>query len=230
MKRVVTFTVLLIFLHCQYAPRQYTSYYSIGNPVIISEMVGEVIDLEERNRYDLFRGIEGFQSARFYTMQEGGLIAKIETSEQMLAALNHDSLMQGILKEYIDNHEWVKDNKDLFERKWKIVDYDTIGFPITKNEIAAISIRGAPVGCGCVAASCIGGGTFLVAVLTALSIYTDPNPPSSEEENRLFTTIFVVGAVAAVGVGTVVGVYTNRNNREEAMEIIKESRVPRIVE
>jgi hypothetical protein len=230
MRQIVTFVVLLAFLYCQCGPRQYAAYRKVGDSVIISEQVGDVIDVEERNDYDLFQGIDGFQRAKFYAMQGGGLVAEIETSEHKLVAENHDSLIPGILKEYIENHEWVQSRRDLFERKWKIVDYDVMGFPITNHEVAAISDQGVPAGCGLGTAACIFGTFSIAAIATGLSTIGDVDPPPSEETERKMRTIFYIGIGAAIGIGGLVGVYANVNSRKRALEIVKESRIPRIAE
>ncbi len=53
-----------------------------GEIIIISELVGEVIDLEERNKYNLFPYIEGFQSAVFLKLPDGSYLLKITYLEE----------------------------------------------------------------------------------------------------------------------------------------------------
>ena len=48
-----------------------------GEIVIISERVGEKIDLEERNKYNLFPAIKGFQSAVLLNLLDGSYVLKI---------------------------------------------------------------------------------------------------------------------------------------------------------
>jgi hypothetical protein len=48
-----------------------------GKIVITSEHVGEIIDLEERNTYNLFPDIEGFKSAVFLILPDGSYVLKI---------------------------------------------------------------------------------------------------------------------------------------------------------
>ena len=48
-----------------------------GEIFIISEKVGEVIDLEERNKYNLFPAVKGFQSAVFLKLHDGNYVFKI---------------------------------------------------------------------------------------------------------------------------------------------------------
>jgi len=232
MKRIVTFVVLLALIYSQCAPRQYTGYRRIGEPIIISARIGEIIDLEECNNYDLFQGIDDFQSATFYSIQGGGLVAEIQTSSNKLVAVNHDSHMHMILKEYVENHEWVQNNRDLFERKWKIEDYDVIGFPITKHEVAAISNPSASLGCALGSAAVIFGVFSIVSLFTLIgsTAYWWIDPAREQQLVKEARTVFIVGAVAAVGTGGLVGAITSAQNRRRAVEIIKESRVPRIVE
>ncbi len=232
MRRMVTFVVLLVFLYFQCAPRQYAGYRRIGDPIIISARVGEVIDLEERNNYDLFQGIDDFQSATLYSIQGGGLVTEIETRDQKLVAVNRDSNMHMILKEYIENHDWVQNQRGLFERKWKIIDYDMMGFPITKHEVAAISNPSASLGCGLGSAALILGIFSFVSLITLLKStdywLIDPGREQQLEEEA--KTTFIVGVGAAIGIGILVGALTNAQNTRRAMDIIKESRVPRVVE
>jgi hypothetical protein len=42
-----------------------------GKPVVVSDRVGEAVDLQERNRYGLFPGLEGFQSAELRLHDDG---------------------------------------------------------------------------------------------------------------------------------------------------------------
>jgi hypothetical protein len=48
-----------------------------GKIVIIGEHIGEIIDLEERNTYNLFPDIEGFKSAVFLKLHDGSYVLKI---------------------------------------------------------------------------------------------------------------------------------------------------------
>jgi hypothetical protein len=48
-----------------------------GKIVVIGEHVGEIIDLEERNIYNLFPDIEGFKSAVFLMLPDGSYMLKI---------------------------------------------------------------------------------------------------------------------------------------------------------
>ncbi len=48
-----------------------------GEIIIISEKVGEIIDLEERNKYNLFPGIKGFQSAMIFKLPDDSYVGKV---------------------------------------------------------------------------------------------------------------------------------------------------------
>ena len=48
-----------------------------GEIIIISERVGQEVDLEERNKYNLFPAIKGFQSAVFLKLPDGSYVLKI---------------------------------------------------------------------------------------------------------------------------------------------------------
>jgi len=45
-----------------------------GEIIILSERVGEIIDLEERNNYQLFQEVKGFQSAVFFKLPSNKII------------------------------------------------------------------------------------------------------------------------------------------------------------
>jgi hypothetical protein len=151
MRRAATCIILIVFLYCQCAPRHHTLYRKLDVPVIISEVVGETIDVEERDQYDLFQGVDDFEQAIFYPIARGGLVAEIKTKAYMLTTVYPETDMHMILREYIEEYEWIQSYKEVFERKWQIVDYDALGFPITKDQVAGYV--GPMAGCGCGLAS-----------------------------------------------------------------------------
>ncbi len=229
MRKVIVYVVLIVFLYCQCTPRQYTGYRRIGNPVVISEVVGEVIDLEERNRYDLFHGIDDFETATFYAIKGGGLVAEIQTRYQKLAAVNRDSQSYLILREYLDNYEWIQNSRELFERKWKIVDYDVLGFPITQNEISRFSSPAASCGCILGATALVTGIFWFSAFLALFSDDWLLDPNHEENEDRA-STLFLIGIPAGIVAGGLAALLANMVNKERALEKIIDSRMPQIIE
>jgi hypothetical protein len=79
--------------------------------IIISERVGEVVDLEERNYYQLFLGVEGFQSAEFLKISDSLFLVKIiyqkNDIEQIQFQRLTESKMQHI-SEFIDHFEEIQ--------------------------------------------------------------------------------------------------------------------------
>ena len=83
MKRTVAVVVLIVWL-ASCAPKLFTReyhQYERGYAIIISERVGEKVDVEERVHFGLLKGIDDFESAGFYDIEGGGyeLIANDES-------------------------------------------------------------------------------------------------------------------------------------------------------
>jgi len=225
MKNILVYVILIALLYWQCTPRHYTGYHKVGDPVVLSENLGEVIDLEERNRYDLFKGIDDFRSAQFYRIKCGGLVAEIQTENRKLVSVNRDGHIFEILEEYVEEYQWIQTSKEVFERRWQIVDYDTLGFPITREEVAD---RASPIsgfGCGLGAAVIVAGMASLVAYQILLP---DRNEIIGDEE--LATKVFAGGIVAGLVSGLLVGAITKNISMKDALKSIKDSRVPQVVE
>ena len=84
-----------------------------GKVIIISERVGEVIDQGEREHFNLFPGIDGFQSAQFIRKPDGGmqiLIKYIEsaTGKEEIQREYPTKLEIMQLREMIDNYDQIK--------------------------------------------------------------------------------------------------------------------------
>jgi len=54
-----------------------------GKAIIVSEKLGPVIDLNERNRFKLFQQINGFQSAIFFQLPDSSFLVKIVYIENL---------------------------------------------------------------------------------------------------------------------------------------------------
>jgi len=65
--------LLTLGVSADWLPAQATE----GEPFVVSDVVGNVIDVEERNRYGLFPEIEGSHSAAFFRIREGSYLVKI---------------------------------------------------------------------------------------------------------------------------------------------------------
>ncbi len=225
MRRSVTYVLLIVFLYSQCAPRRYVGYRRINVPIVISDVVGEVIDAEERSQYALFQGIDDFEQARFYAIEEGGLCAEIQTTYHTLVSVNREPQMFMILKEYIEESEWVQSSEELFDRKWQIVDHDVLGFPITQQEVARFSSPMANCGCMLGAAGVVTGVFWFAALLALFPIVTYDWEEQSESSEKLF----IIGGLAGIVAGGLTGLIVSSVNKRKALDTIKESRMPRVI-
>lgn len=223
MKRTVAVVVLMVWLiNCAptLSTRKYHQYER-GHEIIIHERVGENIDIEERAHFGLFKGVEDFESASFYGIEGGGYEVVIKTTNGTFLAVNRDSQAVEILRDYIDGYEMDISSSKVFEKKWGIIDYDEIGFAITKSEVRQHSNPIASTACavGCVT-SIIG-----VSCLVALAI-TDPGDlraHTPEEEQQAYIALGI-GIVGGIVLGIFVHNWRNTINMEKALELIKEAR------
>jgi hypothetical protein len=217
MRRSVICIVLIALLYCQCSPRYYSGYNRINVPITISDVVGEVIDTEERERYDLFKGIEDFEQAQFYPIAEGGLCAEIQTTNSTLVAVQREPQMRFILKDYIENYESARSLKRAFETKWKIIDYDALGFPITESELASTRSNSC-----CFVGAGFGSGALGVAALIAWARISD-----FESDLGPYVFAGMIGILAGLISGGLVG---RKVDKDRAMDAIHESRTPRLVD
>jgi hypothetical protein len=142
MKRNVSILLLCSFvLNCTYAPQR-DIQYGTKRQVVVSERVGETIDSDEREHFDLFLPeiyvkplTYQYESATIYAIPGGGYELQISGVKHTLVVVNKDPHGIDVLADYVDNHEDVIVSKLAFEEKWGIVDYDGLGLPITRKEM-----------------------------------------------------------------------------------------------
>ena len=142
MKRSVVVLILWVFLNnCTFAPQR-GAQYAAKRRVTVSERVGETINSEERENFDLFlpeiyiRPVTyQYESANIYAIPGGGYELEMVGAKHTVVVVNKDPDGIDILADYIDNYEQVVIAKDFFEDRWGIVDYDGLGLPITEKEI-----------------------------------------------------------------------------------------------
>jgi len=218
-KRISVVVVMALLFNCAYTPRHYLSYEKT-RPIVISALVGETIDPEEREKFDLFHGIEGFKSAMFYEIPDGGYEIEIITEQTKLVAVNRDTKAIPIMRDYLNRYEEIKDSTSAFEEKWQIVDYDDMGQPITRDEVHQAQQN---YGC-CISVSLFGilgfvSGGFVGAI-------SSPSLDIGDFAYYTITGAFIGGFVSGV-IGLLIGSIIDRNN---ALKAIKEARKPRVVE
>jgi hypothetical protein len=227
MKKTLTFIVLVALLvNCTYTLPHYLDYER-KRPIMISARVGETIDREEQNQFGLFAGIEDFKAATFYEIAAGGYEVEITAGDKNLVAVNRDSQAVMILSDYINRYEEITDSRAAFEEKWKIIDYDTLGQPITLVEIN--NIKKNFYSCGCA------GGNFLVGLIPnalfsfllvgglEVGMFSDTEFPRPLPAWISFIGINILSTVAGAMIG-------NKIDKRNAINSIREARAPRVVD
>jgi len=155
MTRIFLWVFVLLLSNCTYSLRQY-DVYDRGETVEINSKIGEVLDAEERAAYDILPNIEGFKEARFYEIQGGGCEIEITTKDKKVRVVSRDPITVDVLNDYITVHDDPTTSAEDFESKWRILDYDSIGLPITEIEVNHVKKRtfryicsvGSSVACG----------------------------------------------------------------------------------
>ncbi|KPJ64988.1 hypothetical protein AMJ44_11555 [candidate division WOR-1 bacterium DG_54_3] len=227
MKRGTFFIVVLLLLaNCTYNLRHYHKIER-KDVIIVSERVGETIDAQEREHFGLFLGMDDFESARLYEVEGDGYDVEISAGHRRFVAYNRSPDALLILREYIEDFEVVKDSMPVFEKKWGIVDYDTLGQPITRREIEMnmapkrgwrtwLVLTGATAGCV---------GSCLIFGAPSLQIDVPTDYDNSEDVRK---GLINLGSTAAGGVsGWFIG---SELDRRKALKMIKEARKPRVIE
>lgn len=210
---IVVLTALLF--NCAGIPRHYLEYRSTG-PIVISAHVGETVDPEERERYELFQQVSGFKTAAFYGIDNGGFEVHIITENDKLIAVNRDPSAIEILRDYIDRYDEIRESPIQFEKQWEIVGYDELGLAITQHEVKRVRKN---VGC----IGCVGGAAILITVPSVLFIALAHDMPWRDD----ITIAATLGLIAGVALGRVIG---RQIDQGAALKAIKKARKPKIVE
>ncbi len=220
MKKTVAFIVLVaLLLNCTYTAHQYL-YYERMRPLVISNRVGETIEPNEREQFGLFHGIDDFKSATFYSISHGGYEVEIITEDFKLVAINRDFQAVAIVRDYINRYDEIQESQQSFEKKWRIADYDDLGFPITHDEVSPLRRRYTPYLFG---ASCC-----LLGYFPSLYIGGGIGWSAGQEEGiGIAIGVLVGGLIASTVIGLLTGYIIDRN---KPLKAIKEARKPRIVE
>ena len=228
MRRIACTIVLFAFvINCTYSFRYYDEY-TRGQPIVISEGAGEAIDAAEGEQFALFQQVEDFESATFYEIDEGGYEVSMMAGGKEFVAVNRDPRAVQILRYYVDNHAEIMESRQVFEKKWGVVGYDTLGIAITKSEIGAYTDPGAAVtlglGCGCLSALAIGLVGFMIYMSNwELDLFSGQQ---DEDEDVWGNAVLPLGLGAAMGIATYLWVSDISKNR--TLQMIKEERKPRL--
>ncbi|MCK4941769.1 hypothetical protein KAS45_06705, partial [candidate division WOR-3 bacterium] len=163
-----------------------------------------------------------FESAIFYSIEDGGYEVEIRTTSSIFLAVNRDPHAVEILRDYIDGYETYMSSPEAFEKKWGVVDYDKLGFAITKSEVRQHSNLTASTACATGCAASIFGVSLLVALAIA-----DPGDiwgTHTPEEERNANIALGIGIVGGIVAGIFVHNWRNTINMEKALQLIKEAR------
>jgi hypothetical protein len=202
-------------------------------PVIISDLVGDEIDLDERDRYGLFNNINDFVSASFYERpkQEKGCKIVLITRDKRYVSWNNDPLTPTMLRDYIEHYDSISLSLAGYEEKWQIVDYDTLGLPITQAEISAVSsIKGACLGTSAglgMLAGCI-IGLQLSAEDRDTYYGGDWDVGGMQDQFRAALIGASIGTVAGTLAGVIMTKVIEDQKRPESLRKIKEMRKPKM--
>lgn len=259
MKRIVFLTVVISLLaNCTYSAK-HPSQYRSKDLIIISGRVGEVIDVEEREYFNLLspeiylRPVTyRYKSATLHAIDVGGYEVRISTTTDTLVAVIRDHQGIEILGDYIDNYEAVVESRRAFEDKWGVIDYDRLGLPITKNEmqitekrVVAVkksqSLRLRPVMIGASLGGCLGGVVaFLVTDRETEYEFSDPGAEGVLAcfERTSIALAYLAGIAIGSAAGGILGCVAGRFVQETEgpdfeesiiLDTIKESRKPRVL-
>jgi hypothetical protein len=238
MKRIVSLVLVVsLLVNCTYSAKGHNGY-RVGGPIVVSERVGEVIDAEEREFFDLFLpeiylqpATYRYESAVFRTLGVGGYELRISTVSDTLTIVNKDPQGIEILGDYIDNYEAVVESTHAFEDKWGIVDYDFIGLPITQSEIQTAkkrmiasakrpSMRLQPIMVGAGIGGCLGGIVAYAITSDYEPEYSPWDPDPGEScigclEISSIALVYTVGIAGGVTAGSVTGCLVGKSMQED---------------
>ncbi|MDH4211940.1 MAG: hypothetical protein OEV79_10895 [candidate division WOR-3 bacterium] len=137
-RMLIIVTLFSLLINCSYSLQKYR-IYERGEIITLHESVGECIDVRERQEYDLFPLVSDFVEARFYDIPNSGCEIRLMTDmgdfRGEFRVTSRDPLTVDILSEYINTSKESAFSKKDFETKWRILDYDSVGLPITEIEV-----------------------------------------------------------------------------------------------
>jgi hypothetical protein len=216
MRKMCLVLLCTLFLHCSYNAYQYRGG-GMGVFERLNDQIGDVIDAEEREEYDLFRGVEDFESATLFVFPDGGFRAQIVTKNKELVYMTRSPMAIEILREYVERYGEIKVNRGAFEKRWGIVAYDKCGQPITRAELKKF---GNPAKNNCGYGCCMLG--YLTTGLIGIYIFK----PEGDAYNVVSTLCGAPGGLFGLGAGVYIG---EGIDRTQAIKAIREARGPREV-
>lgn len=223
MRRIIAIAAISALISgCTYSLSHYR-VYSRGEIIDLGDAIGEAIDAEERDAYDLFPYVAGFEEARIYAIPDGGYEVVMVTDHGEYVAVNRDLRAQQLLKDYFSRYGTPHYSRHDFERRWHIAGYDVLGFPITDAEISRNMkpwcLMGGTLGCGVASF----GISLAIVAMAALS---EISSQDAGENDELYWASVIGGTVAGMFTGALVG---RAIEKQRVLNAIKEARKPRVI-
>jgi hypothetical protein len=222
-----------MIINCCTFGGQHHTVIAEPSPIIINDIIGDEFDLDERDRYGIFLNINDFLCAEFYNRPSPEKCYKIVITTQytQYVAMNNEPLTMSMLRDYIAHYDSISVFQSSFEEKWKIVDYDTLGLPITQAEISAVSsIKGACLGTSAglgMLAGCI-IGLQLSAEDRDTYYGGDWDVGGMQDQFRAALIGASIGTVAGTLAGVIMTKVIEDQKRPESLRKIKEMRKPKM--
>jgi len=162
--------------------------------IIISQRVGAVIDLEERNYFKLFPGIKGFQSAKFFQLPDSTFKVKLTYLEDQIEKTRFGRLRESEIKK-------MRESIDHFEEIQIGIYQPKIGTPTPKTQLIKVYEKPSRLKAGKVAGEFLLGSVgALVGGITGMAIC------GKGEESDDFDG-YAAGFLIGSTVGSSIGVY-----------------------
>lgn len=197
MKKYIFVFLTIVIANCTYSVKNIKDYEK-KEFIILSEEIGEVLDIEEREHYGLLSGIDNFREARIYGQPDSSFALEITTKKNKLIAYYQNPLIIGILIEYIQKFDSIPDTWEMLERKWKILDYDDLGLPITADDINRYKNH---------FSCCISGGCLASTIGGVLGAAINGTLDDSGWEDLSTIAAALGGCLAGFPVGAIAGYF-----------------------
>ena len=102
--------------------------------IVVSEIVGEVIDADEREKFQLFEAYKGFKSAVFLRLADGNTVIEITYEEEGIEKITRLPQSEDSIKsvgDYINHYDEVKDK--FYEADSSLIIKGTLRIPDSNN-------------------------------------------------------------------------------------------------
>ena len=142
----ISFSALLFFTVFFLSSEQLYSQRAEGQVIIVSERVGKEIDLEERNKYKLFQGIKGFQSAVFLKLPDSSFVSEAiyldeRTNEKKVNRIPQTEVGIEKIGEYIDHFEEIQTGKYQYEYRYRVENEKPLDTAVPYDSLVSISLK-----------------------------------------------------------------------------------------